>query len=117
VFGGVSIFASSSVVRRRMTKIPLVGYPALQYLQSDRVRDFPTFASHSGSTFMIKSGDVVTLESGGQRMTVSSIFRADASLPPMAHCVWFAGGELIEKEIGPEALVLAPDEEPEADVS
>src|SRR4051794_28304047 len=37
VFGRASIFGSSSVVRRRMTKMPPAGYPALQYLQSGRV--------------------------------------------------------------------------------
>src|SRR4051794_41766173 len=38
VFGRSSIFASSPVVRRRMTKMSPVGYPAPQYLQSGRVR-------------------------------------------------------------------------------
>src|SRR4051795_8347703 len=38
VFGRASILASPSVVRRRMTKMPPDGYPALQYLQSGRVR-------------------------------------------------------------------------------
>src|SRR3954447_13149079 len=38
VFGRASIFASSFLVRRRMTRMPLAGYPALQYLQSGRVR-------------------------------------------------------------------------------
>src|SRR3954470_21685314 len=37
VFGRASIFGSSSVVRRRMTKMTPAGYPAPQYLQSGRV--------------------------------------------------------------------------------
>src|SRR4051794_41624264 len=38
VFGRASILASSFLVRRRMTRMPPAGYPALQYLQSVRVR-------------------------------------------------------------------------------
>src|SRR5512135_2936995 len=34
-----SISASSSVVRKRMTRMPPAGYPAPQYLQSDRVSE------------------------------------------------------------------------------
>src|SRR5512135_3557676 len=41
VSGRASISASSSVVRKRMTRMPPAGYPAPQYLQSDRVRIFP----------------------------------------------------------------------------
>src|SRR5271157_2368760 len=37
VFGRASILASPSLERRRMTKMPPDGYPALQYLQSVRV--------------------------------------------------------------------------------
>src|SRR5438876_1236794 len=40
VFGRASIFASPFLVRRRMTKMAPAGYPALQYLQSGRVRKF-----------------------------------------------------------------------------
>src|SRR5258708_15447348 len=40
VFGRASIFASPFLVRRRMTRMALAGYPALQYLQSGRVRNF-----------------------------------------------------------------------------
>ena len=40
VLGRASILASSSLVRRRMTKMPPAGYPAFpQYLQSGRVRN------------------------------------------------------------------------------
>jgi hypothetical protein len=39
VFGRASILASPSLERRRMTKMPPDGYPALQYLQSVRVRN------------------------------------------------------------------------------
>src|SRR5688572_15811607 len=39
VFGRASIFASSFLVRRRMTKMPPDGYPALQKLQSGRISD------------------------------------------------------------------------------
>src|SRR3954470_2319959 len=39
VFGRAPIFASSSVVRRRMTRMAPAGYPALQYLQSGRVSE------------------------------------------------------------------------------
>ena len=40
VFGRASILASPSLERKRMTKMPPDGYPALQYLQSVRVRIF-----------------------------------------------------------------------------
>ena len=40
VFGRASILASPSLERRRMTKMPPDGYPALQYLQSVRVSSF-----------------------------------------------------------------------------
>src|SRR5208337_4601462 len=40
VFGRASILASPSLERRRMTKMPPDGYPALQYLHSVRVSNF-----------------------------------------------------------------------------
>ena len=50
VFGRASILASPSLERRRMTKMPPDGYPALQYLQSVRVRKFsPGIAGQNSS--------------------------------------------------------------------
>src|SRR5512142_2723122 len=43
VSGRASISASSSVVRKRMKRMPPAGYPAPQYLQSDRVRNVEEF--------------------------------------------------------------------------
>jgi uncharacterized protein YodC (DUF2158 family) len=57
-----------------------------------------------------KAGDVVRLDSGGPRMTVSQIGQRASTGEDSVWCVWFEGAKKCEDVFPPAALAL--DSEP-----
>jgi len=54
-----------------------------------------------------KPGDVVTLKSGGPKMTVAQVGNAAMSGEPTVWCVWFDGVKKLEETFPPDALKAA----------
>lgn len=54
----------------------------------------------------IHEGDVVTLKSGGPRMTISRIFKTDRG-NEVAICLWFVEGDVKKASIPVKALIVA----------
>ena len=51
----------------------------------------------------IKPGMVVKLKSGGPAMTIARV--GTYNIGEAAYCVWFAGTEMVEKQVNVEALI------------
>src|SRR5208337_827463 len=79
VFGRASILASPSLERRRMTKMPPDGYPALQYLQSVRVSYFQGWASLEEVQAHLEKQKLIALKSQetdqGHRIKIGGLGR------------------------------------------
>lgn len=58
----------------------------------------------------VSVGDVVTLKSGGPRMTVDFLSRTTG----LASCTWFKGDEVVTKDFNPNTLVQVPPMEKSA---
>lgn len=60
-----------------------------------------------------KSGDVVRLKSGGQKMTVESSYLTPSNTAYMVNCAWFDEREAKKERFRQEALELVETEERE----
>src|SRR5271157_3725032 len=81
VFGRASILASPSLERRRMTKMPPDGYPALQYLHSVRVRNKRGY--HASGTVMVRPSRRATLRESLVNFTSATRSSAVSAKMPM----------------------------------
>jgi uncharacterized protein YodC (DUF2158 family) len=54
-----------------------------------------------------KAGDVVVLNSGGPKMTVSEVGTHPINNKPRVWCEWFDGSKKIDDDFAPESLQLA----------